>query len=197
VRLGKICWPTSLQRLKKKFASLFPKVIFGTCYQPSSVGFRPSLQSSWSTYNKFPLFVVSPLSWSYSYESGASFNYFVSDVCCPQSHGAFLVKHGRPLRVRDATGKCKCKLLPWKAINHEKRIRRIGRFWARNYTGYLTEGVNWGNAWKCAILHWEGSHSQPLHPIDTILVPWCSCHWELPEHVPSFIWVAMHAERLD
>jgi len=32
------------------------------------------------------------------------------------------------------------------------------------------------------------------HPIDTILVPKCSWHWELPEHVPSFMWTALRAE---
>jgi len=38
----------------------------------------------------------------------------------------------------------------------------------------ITEGVNRGSAWKCAFLHSQGSHSQPLHSIGTILVPKCS-----------------------
>ena len=58
----------------------------------------------------------------------------------------------------------------------------------------IPEVVNIGNAWKCAFLHSEGRHSQPLHPIDTILEPKCTWNWELPEHVPSFMWVALRAE---
>ena len=58
----------------------------------------------------------------------------------------------------------------------------------------LLEGANGGNAWKCAFLHSEGSHSQPLHPIDANLVPKCSWNWELPENVLSFMWVALRAK---
>jgi len=34
--------------------------------------------------------------------------------------------------------------------------------------GFIVEGTNEGNAQKCAILHSEGRHLQPLHPIKTI-----------------------------
>jgi hypothetical protein len=67
----------------------------------------------------------------------------------------------------------------------------------KNEVRKLAEGVNGGNIWKCAFLHSEGSHSQPLHPIDTIVVPKCSWHWELPEHVPSFMWIALRAVHVN
>jgi hypothetical protein len=63
--------------------------------------------------------------------------------------------------------------------------------WGPNTQRGQTAG---GNVWKCEFLHSKGSHSQPLHPIDTILVPNCSWHWVLPEHVPCFMWVALRAE---
>jgi hypothetical protein len=59
-------------------------------------------------------------------------------------------------------------------------------FFQRGSTEEMPENVHF--------LHSEGSHSQPLHPIDTILVPRCIWNWELPEHVPSFMWVALRAE---
>jgi hypothetical protein len=66
-----------------------------------------------------------------------------------------------------------------------------GRFWAescliRQKSAKIAEVFNWGNAWKCAFLHSKGSHSQPLHPIETILILKCSWHWRATRACAQF-----------
>jgi len=86
-------------------------------------------------------------------------------------------------------------VLGWGRIpSRQKQHLVLRRKFPNLFSRSLPEGANGGNAWKCAFLHSLDSHSQPLHLIDTILVPKCSWHWDLPERVPSFMWVALRAE---
>jgi len=47
----------------------------------------------------------------------------------------------------------------------------------------LAEGVDWGNAWKCAFLHSEFSHSLPTQPTEIILALNESWYCKLHEDV--------------
>ena len=76
----------------------------------------------------------------------------------------------------DILGQCSCQL----SKNGQQRN--------------LSEGVDWGNAWKCAFLHSESSHSLPTQPTETILALYESWYCKLHEYV--LIHVSHSARKL-